>query len=507
LSDLIRSSSTWWAQSSKHARLTAIGTTAIVIVLGLITWNVWVSPAGSVSTAVHQALGVTPPKKKVSAAELQTKLDAAQEKIWALEGKLDSSSAQAGSRADQITQLKAQLASLQSELGAAKSGTGGASSSGGSGASVNAAGSGGSGGSGGSSSSGGSGGSGGSVTKPNTGPSKDPTTTPISTPTKAQILGQQSRWYGLYTAQSPFSWSEYDQVQQAVGTATNMVGYFQGFDQDFNASAVQRSWANGRLPMMTWESVPAATGNDEPYVPGYTNQDILSGKFDAYLTKYAQAVKANGMPLVIRFDHEMNGQWYSWSESSAQKNDPGSYKKVWQHVWKVFQDNGANQYAIWNWSPTRIDNLGNPKYQTLAYMENYYPGAQYVDWVGMSGYYRKAVEQPTFQNTFGATLAQIRQIAPGKHIVLNEIGATETGGTASNGQKSQWITSLFDALADPANKDIIGFAYFSEVATTIVDGARTTNDWRLNSRADSLATFAKGIKRNDIDYDLQEVTP
>lgn len=539
MSDIIRSSSTWWAQSSKHARWTAVGTTAIVLALALITWSVWVSPAGPVSTAVHQALGVTAPKaKKVSAAELQTQLDAAQDRIWALEGKLDSRTAQAGSRGDQITQLKAQIASLQSQLGSAK-GSGGSSSvnasgsgangagtsgsgsgsgtngSGGSAVSDNGSGSGsgsGSGGSsaGGSGSGGGSGGSGdgsGGVTNPNPGPSTDPGTTPVAVPTKADILGQQSRWYGLYTAQSPFNWSEYDQVSQEVGKATNMVGFFQGFDQDFNQNAVQRSWANGRLPMMTWESVPAKTGNDQPYVEGYTNEDVISGKFDAYLTQYAKALAANGQPLVIRFDHEMNGQWYNWSESAKQQNAAGSYTAMWQHVWNVFQANGANQYAIWDWSPSRIDKLGNAKYQTLEYMQNYYPGAEYVDWVGMSGYYRDATEQPTFENTFGATLAQIRQVAPGKGIVLNEIGATETGGSVTNPQKTQWIDSLFDALADPANSDIIGFAYFSETATTIVDGTRTTNDWRLNSRADSLAAFAEGIKRNDIDYDLQEVTP
>lgn len=523
MSDLIRSSGAWWAQSSKHARLTAVGTTAILVVLGLITWTVWVSPAGPVSTAVHQALGVTPPKKQVSAAELQTKLTAAQEKIWALEGKLDSSTAKAGSRGDQIADLKAQLASLQSQLGAAKGRSGGSANASGSGSGSDGAGSGadssggaassgGSGSSGGGSgaSAGGSGsgsgsGSGGNASDPNTGPSTDPGPAPVTAPSKAQVLAQQSRWYGLYTAQSPFNWSEYDQVSQQVGKATNMVGFFQGFDQDFNQSAVQRSWANGRLPMMTWESVPAKTGNDEPYVPGYTNEDIISGKFDAYLTKYAKDLAANGMPLVIRLDHEMNGQWYNWSESTKQQNAPGSYVAMWKHVWQVFQDNGANQYAIWDWSPSRIDKLGNPKYQTVDYMRNYYPGSEYVDWVGMSGYYRDATEAPTFENTFGATLAQIREIAPGKGIVLNEIGATETGGSVSDSQKSRWITSLFDALADPANDDIIGFAYFSETATTIVDGARTTNDWRLNSRADSLETFREGIARTDIDYDLQEV--
>ncbi|PYY38727.1 glycoside hydrolase family 26 protein [Curtobacterium sp. MCBD17_030] len=324
-------------------------------------------------------------------------------------------------------------------------------------------------------------------------------------PTKTEVLAQQSRWYGLYTAQSPFNWAEYDEVSQQVGRSTNMVGYFQGFDQDFNAGAVQRSWTNGRVPLLTWETRPATTGNDQKYVPGYANADITGGAFDDYLTKYADALKANGQPVVIRLDHEMNGSWYNWSDGTAQQNAPGSFVAMWKHVHDVFERAGANDYVIWNWAPTRIDALGNPKYQTVDYMQAYYPGDDYVDWVGMSGYYRKAAESPTFATTFGATLDQIRQIAPDKRILLSEIGATETGSAVSNGQKSQWIDSLFDALADPANSDVIGFAYFSETATTIVDGARTTNDWRLNSRADSLAAFVAGIARTDIDYDLQEV--
>ncbi|QZQ53681.1 hypothetical protein KZI27_00110 (plasmid) [Curtobacterium sp. TC1] len=517
MSDIIRSSSTWWAQSSKHARWTAVGTTAIVLALALITWSVWVSPAGPVSTAVHQALGVTAPKaKKVSAAELQTQLDAAQDRIWALEGKLDSRTAQAGSRGDQITQLKAQIASLQSQLGSAK-GSGGSSSVTASGSGANGAGYSGSGvgtpsGSGDltdASAGGGSesnGGSGVAATKPNTGPSTDPGSTPVDVPTKAEILDQQSRWYGLYTAQAPFNWAEYDQVSKEVGTASNMTGFFQGFDQEFNAKAVQRSWANGRVPLMTWETLPAKTGNDQKYIPGYTNEDISGGSFDAYLTKYAKALAANGQPMVIRLDHEMNGSWYNWSEGDAQQNPAGSYKKMWQHVHDIFEENGANKYVIWNWAPTRIDALQSET-RSIDHMRGYYPGDQYVDWTGMSGYYRRVTDQPTFQTTFGATLEQLRSIAPTKKIILSEIGATETGTSVKDGQKSKWFNSLFDALADPANDDIIGFSYFSQVATTVVDGKRTTNDWRLNSRADSLAAFAEGIKRNDIDYDLQEVTP
>jgi beta-mannanase len=495
---------------------------AIVAVLSLITWSVWISPSGPVSSAVSRALGVpTEQEQPADTAALEAKLTAAQQRIWKLEGKLQSTTAQSGSRGDQLTQLKAQIADLRSQLGDARTASGahhssgGSSSSGTSASAGHGAGSGGGSGSGGGAGSGSGSGSGGgtpgqgggpTVVPGKDGPSTDPDpAVPVVVPTKAEVLAQQSRWYGLYTAQSPFNWAEYDQVSQQVGAATNMVGYFQGFDQDFNADAVQRSWTNGRVPMLTWESRPLKTGNDQKYVPGYTNADITGGAFDRYLTQYAEALVANGQPVVIRLDHEMNGSWYNWADGTTQQNAPGSFVAMWQHVHDVFDRAGANDYVIWNWSPTRIDALGNPKYQTLDYLEAYYPGDDYVDWVGMSGYYRKAAEAPTFDTTFAKTVEQLRQIAPDKRILLSEIGATETGAAVTDGQKARWITSLFDALADPANADVIGFAYFSETATTIVDGARTTNDWRLNSRADSMAAFVAGIARDDIDYDLQEV--
>ena len=37
------------------------------------------------------------------------------------------------------------------------------------------------------------------------------------------------------------------------------------------------------------------------------------------------------MPLVIRLDHEMNGNWYPWSEDQAY-NSPGEYVAMWRHV-------------------------------------------------------------------------------------------------------------------------------------------------------------------------------
>ena len=39
---------------------------------------------------------------------------------------------------------------------------------------------------------------------------------------------------------------------------------------------------------------------------------IASGRYDGYLSAYAEAVRAYQHPVVLSFGHEMNGTWYSW---------------------------------------------------------------------------------------------------------------------------------------------------------------------------------------------------
>ena len=48
------------------------------------------------------------------------------------------------------------------------------------------------------------------------------------------------------------------------------------------------------------------------------------------------------------------------------------------------------------------------------------------------------------------------------------------------------------ALAKPENDDIIGFSWFNLAVTSYVEGVRATNDWRIDSRADTLSAFIDG---------------
>jgi len=326
----------------------------------------------------------------------------------------------------------------------------------------------------------------GTETRPSGGAAPAPA---ITAPSKAQLVAPTNPYYGMYTEQSPFNWAGLDATSAKVGALPNVAGYFGGWDEPFRSDAVTRSWQRGMLPLLTWESRPIDDGNDVVDAPDYALSRIIGGSFDDYLRQYARDVVATGLPLAIRLDHEMNGTWYPWSES-ANGNSRGEFVQMWRHVHDVFEQEGANAYVIWVWAPNRIDSLGNPDRMTLDYLRALYPGDDYVDWTGMSGYLRPPVvagDDVGFDATFGRTLEQLRAIS-GKRILLAEVGATEDGG-----RKAQWVRSFFDGLEAPANRDIVGFVWFSMAVTSYTQGEITTNDWRIDSRQDSLDAFRDGL--------------
>jgi mannan endo-1,4-beta-mannosidase len=444
----------WWATTPARAHRTAIAAGGLVAVLVALSCVIWVSPGVRKAISAGAQAVVTADPFAAKSAALTKRLSTLQQQLWKEQGKLTALQAASLSHqsqsASQLAQLQQQLISTQHELAAAQA-------------------------------------SHGTVTR-------TAGTASITAPTKAELLDPTSRYYGMYTQQSPFNNADLNATSKKVGVQPNLVGYFQGWDQNFRADAVTDAWSHGQLPLLTWESQPSSAGNNAPNQPAYSLPTILSGSFDTYIENYAKSISATGLPLVIRFDHEMNGVWYPWASddghgNSINGNAAGDYVKVWQHIWNIFQAEGANQYVIWDWSPNIVNNL-TATHKTLAYTESLYPGDRYVDWVGLSGYLRPpftADQSFTFNDTYGPTLAILRAIT-NKKIILSEIGASDTGG-----HKPAWITSLFTALADPQNADIVGFAWFDEAVTTYIDGVLGTNDWRVDSRPEALAAFIAGL--------------
>jgi mannan endo-1,4-beta-mannosidase len=287
---------------------------------------------------------------------------------------------------------------------------------------------------------------------------KEPVTKPTA-PTKAQILASGKN-FGLYTATE----DEFAGVQGAVGRTAGIEGYFQGWDTAFRPARVDAAWSQGRLPLLTWETRSLNGGADSDY----SLARIQAGALDPFIRSYARAIVTNGLPLAIRLDHEMNGDWYPWSEMKGTADSPpGSYVASWRRVHDIFQQEGAGDLVLWVWAPNRTDAL-SARFRPI---DSYFPGPGYVDYVGLSGYYRKAETRPGFDRTYAATLAELARVAPGKPVLLAEVGAT----AVNPAHKVEFVTDFFAGLA--AHPEIRGFVWFNYAVT---DSTGVTNDWRIN---------------------------
>jgi hypothetical protein len=289
---------------------------------------------------------------------------------------------------------------------------------------------------------------------------------PPPVPTLAAVANPSLKYYGLHTKEAPWFMGEVDHIARLTGKAPNLNVFFTNFGERFPGAAVDASWARGMTPVVTWEPVIPGSPVGQPRLA-----DIAGGRFDTYLDTWAAEAARNGKPLVIRFAHEMNGDWYPWS-AGVNGNRASDYAEAWRHIHSRFEAAGASN-ILWMWSVNRVDWLKTD-------IADYYPGDEYVDWVGLSGYYRSATQapKPTFDAVFGRTLEALRATAPGKKILLGEIAAG-----SDDASRVQWIRSTFDGMV--AHPDIIGFAWFNDV--------KAEGDWRLQFSQATVDAFAAGV--------------
>jgi beta-mannanase len=219
--------------------------------------------------------------------------------------------------------------------------------------------------------------------------------------------------------------------------------------------------------MITWMS-------DDPTAASpsaYTAQAILAGQYDAYVRAWAAGLRAAGGPVLLRFDHEMNGNWSAWSPGVNGQTAAG-FVAAWRHVHDIFAAAGASNVQ-WVWSPNVVYNGSVP-------LADLYPGDAYVDRVGIDGYNWGTSDRDhnwqSFASVFDATLAQVAQLTS-RPAMIAEVASTEVGG-----DKAAWITDFFAGLSRrPA---IGGFIWFDINKET---------DWRLDSSAPARSSFAAGL--------------
>lgn len=267
-----------------------------------------------------------------------------------------------------------------------------------------------------------------------------------------------------------------DEFSNEVEEAPAIVSFYRKWDVpliDTSQLAVARS--RGAVPMVSWEPWEE-NGNPIPL------RSIASGQEDAYLTESARAAAAWGGPILVRFAHEMNGDWYPWGLNWA-TNPPSVFKRAWRHVVEVFRQAGATNVQ-WVWCPY-VANTHMGQFRRL------YPGGKWVDWTGLDGFnWGGSTKWRSFNAIFWKSYRSIVRFAK-RPMVLAELGVNQVGGN-----KAHWVLrALRRAL--PRYHDVRAMVWFDE--------AERGFDFRVDSSARALAAFRLGLRGSLFGADSQQV--
>ncbi|GAB6275323.1 MAG: hypothetical protein STSR0004_21880 [Peptococcaceae bacterium] len=99
------------------------------------------------------------------------------------------------------------------------------------------------------------------------------------------------------------------------------------------------------------------------------NSGLEAVKDGFYLQSFMRAAAETNVPIFLRFASEMNGNWTAYS------GNPKKYKEAWKIIYQVARREAPNVAMVWV-----------PFESPQSNMLNFYPGNEYVDWIGMNIY-------------------------------------------------------------------------------------------------------------------------
>jgi hypothetical protein len=255
------------------------------------------------------------------------------------------------------------------------------------------------------------------------------------------------------------------------------------------------------LPLVFWSPW------DKPYEEDrgpdkFSLTEILAGKWDAYIDKWADAARDFGHPLIVVFGVEMNGTWFPWSgayygggEWDKEHNNwkgPETFRRAYRYVVDRVRARGASNIK-WMF---HTNNYPYP-YETWNCAPAYYPGSDYVDWLGLSVYGQqyKNEPNPNIPSLVDWPYQEICRLDSKKPVMIAEWAtgefphSTEGGGLGKPG----WIKEGLNLLRTRYPR--IKAAVYWHERWQNADGSYS--NLRVNSSVESLNAYRDGVANPD----------
>lgn len=284
-------------------------------------------------------------------------------------------------------------------------------------------------------------------------------------------------YLGAYVIQDEFIQADMNTFNEITGKQHASYFRYVGYGRPFPQAWVDSVIAAGAVPHIAFEP----------------NNGLDAVEDDSYLREFALAAHATGVPIFLRYASEMNGTWAEYS------GNPQQYIEKWRLVHDVMEEEAPNVAMVWTV-------FTFPEQSIISY----YPGDEYVDWVGVNIYNvvyhnndlrnRGDKEDPLklldyVYNTFSAR----------KPIQISEFGATHytiTDNAYHVDFATQKITRMYKWLPIlyPRVKSIF---YFDVNNLVNAPAGRKINDYSITNDPIILNAYKNTVAK---DYYLSEVT-
>jgi hypothetical protein len=296
--------------------------------------------------------------------------------------------------------------------------------------------------------------------------------------------------FGIYDGGFPNTFAGVEQVENAINYKFPIMSFYSAWGdkptQQFPLRMVETIHAMGSVPMITWE--PWVVDFDERLRTNlkplaereYASLTAIArGDYDFYIVPWAKAAAAYRRPLFLRFAHEMNDPYrYPWGPQNG--NRPEDFIAAWKHVHLVFQKMGATN-VLWVWSP----------HISMPWFEYYYPGPEYVDWLGTGVLNYGTIASWSRWWSFHQILekAYPTLLRLDKPIMICEFGTLAQGG-----DMTEWYRQAFYHLQHTYNRGVHAVVFFNQANDITLSPSYPLN-WSIVQNSRTATTVGQEIAR------------
>jgi len=232
-----------------------------------------------------------------------------------------------------------------------------------------------------------------------------------------------------------------------------------GYGRPFPKAWVEKLKAHGAVPQIAFEP----------------NNGLDEVQDNEYLRDWARDAARSRVPIFLRWASEMNGPWTAWSK------DPTEYIKKFRLVTHIMREEAPNVAMVWC-----------PFAEPQGNIMDYYPGNEWVDWVGINIYSVYVNDgdplRPAFEKDPVKLLRYVYDKFPDKPIMICEYAATiECKGTGLSTVEFaiDKMTRLYDAIKTEFPR--VGAIYWFSWDT--IRGKKANNNYSFLSDGRSLLTY------------------